>query len=450
MQFFIQEPSLKAAGNLYTIIGFATLPFLWALPEAIMTYELSTRYPDNSGGMRWVSEAFGKKLGLLTGSVGWFSGVATAASYPVLFLSYIHQQYYSHLEDLDPLSRYFILLAITSTLLLVNYRGLHVVGNVTIIIFLISIAPFLVMIIIGFPEVDPERWLETPTGEIVDFDDDSLENSSWWPFAYVSGIAFRPYINNLFWNFNGFDQGSHLSEADTCTPKTLRWGIAGSFILVCSVYMLPILVATGATDIEQNEWNAGSFARAGNEIAGRWLGNWIVFAAGLSLLAQFFAECSCDSMQILGMADKDLLPPVFKTRSKYNTPTFGLLLALGLIVLLLPLKFGVIIELSNFAFVFQATCEFSAFAKLRIRKGDGSLMRKTLYSLMIAPPLLLNITIMLLASYATYICGAIVMAFGVLLIYLPGMIQSSHQLNRPRRSASAPQLGSFASVTRNV
>ena len=48
------EPSLKAAGNLYAIIGFAVMPFLWALPEAIMTYELSVLHPCASGGVLWV------------------------------------------------------------------------------------------------------------------------------------------------------------------------------------------------------------------------------------------------------------------------------------------------------------------------------------------------------------------------------------------------------------
>lgn len=47
------EPSVKAAGNLITIIGFAVMPLLWALPEAYITYELSSNYPDNSGGLRW-------------------------------------------------------------------------------------------------------------------------------------------------------------------------------------------------------------------------------------------------------------------------------------------------------------------------------------------------------------------------------------------------------------
>lgn len=48
------ELSLKAAGNLYTIIGFAVMPFILSIPEGVMTYELSSLYPCSSGGVRFV------------------------------------------------------------------------------------------------------------------------------------------------------------------------------------------------------------------------------------------------------------------------------------------------------------------------------------------------------------------------------------------------------------
>ena len=92
-------------------------------------------------------------------------------------------------------------------------------------------------------------------------------------------------------------------------------------------------------------------------------------------------------------------------------------MALAIILCLLPLKFSIIIELSNFSFVFAVTAEFLAFAQLRIRNGNGSMMRRILYTIMIIPPLLLNLAVLLLASYATYIYGAIVTAIGIVLGY---------------------------------
>ena len=136
------EPSVKAAGNLFAIIGFSVMPLLWALPEAYMTYELSSTYPDNSGGMRWgkrdrgnigyirehaltfplsVQEAFGEKAGLITGYMGYVAGVTTSASFPVLFVTYIHQQYFS--REWNWLYRYLSLASLSIALMLVSYRG---------------------------------------------------------------------------------------------------------------------------------------------------------------------------------------------------------------------------------------------------------------------------------------------------------------------------------------
>jgi len=409
------EPSLKAAGNLYAIIGFAVMPFLWSLPEAIMTYELSSMYPCASGGVRWAEEAFGEAWGLLVGYLGWISGVTNNASFPVLFLSYVHRQFFPHLtRDDNVIVHYSILAGITLCLCFVNYRGLDIVGKASVVIFFVSMTPFVLLVIIGIPKVDPQKWLQTPTGEIESFDDDGLAQNGWFPDAYLAGIAFRPFINNLYWNFNGFDQGSHYST--TVTKTTLFNGITGSFLLTASGYLLPILISTGATDLEQDEWKEGAFAVAGTEIGGRWLGNWIVVSSGISLLAQFFSEMSADSMAVQGLADRGQIPAVFSHRSRFDTPTYALLLDLLVILLLLPLPFGIIIELSNFSFCISVTIEFLAFAQIRIRHGDCTMIRKVLYSIMLIAPLLFNIAVLLLASYASYIYGACMTVFGVLLI----------------------------------
>lgn len=316
------EPSIKAAGNLYAIIGFAVMPFLWALPEVLITTELGLIYPCASGGVRWVEEAFGKKSGLLVGYLGWISGVANNATLPVLFLQYVLNQFYPHLyEDINGLLRYGILVGITLLLTFVNYRGLEIVGKVLILLLVISMAPFFLMVVIGIPQVNTERWLQTPNGEVMTFNDDQLDLSQagWFPWATIAGIQFRPFLNNLYWCYNGFDQGAHYSSS--VTKENYKRGMGGALLLVCSSYLVPVLIATGASDLTQSQWTAGAFATAASEIGGRWLGNWIVVGAGTSLMALFFGEMSADSMQLLGMAELGQIPKVFATKSRHNTPT---------------------------------------------------------------------------------------------------------------------------------
>lgn len=57
------EVCVGAAGPLYTLIALIGLPFVWAVPQALMTAELSTMIPENGGYILWVRDAYGPFLG---------------------------------------------------------------------------------------------------------------------------------------------------------------------------------------------------------------------------------------------------------------------------------------------------------------------------------------------------------------------------------------------------
>ena len=97
-------------------------------------------------------------------------------------------------------------------------------------------------------------------------------------------------------------------------------------------YLLPLLAALGATDTDQQDWDAGYFTVVAKEIAGPWLGAWTVFAAAISNIALFEAEMSGDAYQLMGMADRGLIPKLFTKRSRFGTPTNGIILGTFVIV----------------------------------------------------------------------------------------------------------------------
>ena len=86
--------------------------------------------------------------------LGWASGVTNNASYPVLFISYVHNQFFSNVpkDEHNVFLHYGILASITVVLAFVNYRGLHVVGKASIVIFFVSMTPFVIMVIMGIPK----------------------------------------------------------------------------------------------------------------------------------------------------------------------------------------------------------------------------------------------------------------------------------------------------------
>jgi amino acid transporter len=62
------EPVVQAGGPLLALIGFFVFPFVWAVPESLVTAELSSAMPGNGGYVVWVDRAFGPFAGSLMGT----------------------------------------------------------------------------------------------------------------------------------------------------------------------------------------------------------------------------------------------------------------------------------------------------------------------------------------------------------------------------------------------
>ncbi|KAJ6307224.1 hypothetical protein OIU76_017088 [Salix suchowensis] len=84
-----EESAVGAAGPLWAILGFLIFPFIWSIPEALITAELATAFPGNGGFVIWAHQAFGPFWGSLMGSWKFLTGVLNLASYPVLCIDYL-------------------------------------------------------------------------------------------------------------------------------------------------------------------------------------------------------------------------------------------------------------------------------------------------------------------------------------------------------------------------
>jgi len=327
------ENAVRYGGAYYALLGFLVMPFLWSVPEALMTAELGSTFPEASGPVAWVEEAFGKRCGLFAGYMAWISGATDNAIYPALFLGYLMSALKygldaSEMEDDDSTEissdethswefwRFVFLSCVSIVLGYMNYRGLEIVGKMAVFLSLVSMSPFVIMCVTGARKVSVHRWFALP----------SIETGQLW------NVNWRPFLNNLFWNLNSFDSGGNFSgeaiDAHTTYPRAIFTSVA----LVFASYMFPLLIAVGATDTTQGEWRVGHLGVICSEISGSWLGAWTVVAAAVSNLGLFEAEMSADAYQLLGMADRGMIPKIFRCRSKYGTPTYGIMLGTAVIV----------------------------------------------------------------------------------------------------------------------
>ncbi|TVU09650.1 hypothetical protein EJB05_43137, partial [Eragrostis curvula] len=78
------ERVVRAAGPLFTLLGFLVFPFAWGVLESLVTAELAAALPGNGGFVLWADRAFGPLAGSLLGTWKYLSCVVNVAAYPAL------------------------------------------------------------------------------------------------------------------------------------------------------------------------------------------------------------------------------------------------------------------------------------------------------------------------------------------------------------------------------
>jgi amino acid transporter len=347
------------------------------------------------------------------------AGATDNAIYPVLFLNYLLQVLDSNGDSLNPVARFLLLAGTSIALSYVNWLGLPVVGNLSIAICAVAMSPFVVLTVFGTLSgaVEPSRWLEGPTTNETVIEAIMDDDGGILPISMAGGILLRPFLNNLFWNLNSFDAGASFAEDIDDPGRVLPKAMGYSIVMVVLGYLLPLLVALGASDSRQEDWVDGYLARACSDIVGPWLGAWTVFASGLSNLALFTAELSADAFQLMGMAERGHLPKVFATRSRHGTPTYGILLGCSVIVLLGAMNVDRLIEMLNFNYAISLLMEYAAFIRLRIKRPDLPRpfripLNTTCCVLALVPTFLFTGAVLALADYGTYVFALMVNAAG--------------------------------------
>ncbi|KAL2348806.1 hypothetical protein Fmac_002806 [Flemingia macrophylla] len=389
------EDTVNAAGPLLALLGFLVFPLIWSVPEALITAEMGTMFPENSGYVVWVTSALGPYWGFQQGWMKWLSGVIDNALYPVMFLDYLK----SGIPALGGgLPRVVATWGLTIVLTYLNYRGMTIVGWVAVCLGVFSLVPFVVMGLLAIPDLKPSRWAVT-----------NLNDINW-----------NLYLNTLFWNLNYWDSISTLAGEVENPKKTLPKALFYAVILVVLGYFFPLLIGTGAVAVDRNLWTDGYFSEIALIIGGAWLRWWLQAAAAMSNMGMFVAEMSSDSFQLLGMAERGLLPEFFSKRSRHGTPLIGILFSASGVVLLSWLSFQEIVAAENFLYCFGMILEFISFILLRIKHPNASRPYKIPGGtagaiLMCIPPTILICVVLFFSTLKIMVISLIAMAVGLVM-----------------------------------
>lgn len=399
------EPAVMAGGPLLTLLGLIVLPFCWSIPEALVTAELATAFPEAAGFVAWVSAAFGPYWGFQEGYWSWLSGVTDNSLYAVLLLDYMLESVDMFAGLQSPLPRAVFLIVTCSLLTLLNLSGLKVVGSTSMAICCFSLAPFVIMTLLGTGFRHPENWKDLPAGGI-------------------SAVNWGLLFNNLFWNVNYFDSAASFAGEVDNPARTFPRAMFAALLLVVLSNALPVLCGTGViANPDYSEWDDGYFEEAATLIGGPWLGAWVLVAAAVSNIGLFEAEMSSDSLLLMGMADRGMVPKILGRRSKHGTPIVATCLSATGIVFLGFLSFTAIIEILNTLYILAELLEFVAFLKLRVSRPELRRPYKLPLStvgcfIMLLPAGSFLLILLFLASTTTLAVCFLMVSIGFLLPYL--------------------------------
>ncbi|XP_052180275.1 probable polyamine transporter At3g13620 [Diospyros lotus] len=338
-----EEPAVQAAGPLFAILGFLIFPFIWSIPEALITAELSTAFPGNGGFVIWADAAFGPFWGSLMGTWKFLSGVINVAAFPALCIDYLKKIFPVFSSGLP---RHLAILGSTLALSFLNYTGLTIVGYAAVFLGIISLLPFILMSLIAIPKIHPHRWLNLGQKGV---------KKDW-----------NLFFNTLFWNLNFWDNVSTMAGEVDEPQKTFPMALFSAVIFTCLAYIVPLLAVTGSVTVDQSEWEAGFMANAAEIISGKWLKFWIEVGAVLSAIGLFEAQLSSSAYQVLGMSELGFLPKFFGLRSTwFKTPWVGILLSTAITLGVSYMNFTDIISSANFLYSLGMLLEFASFVWLR-------------------------------------------------------------------------------------
>ncbi|XP_020533370.1 probable polyamine transporter At3g13620 isoform X1 [Jatropha curcas] len=401
------ESTVGAAGPFWAILGFLVFPFIWSIPEALITAELATAFPGNGGYVIWADRAFGPFWGSLMGSWKFFTGVLNLASYPVLCIDYVKLVFPIFSSGLP---RYIAILFFTLLFSFLNYTGLAIVGYTAVTLGVLSLSPFVVMTLISIPKIVPSRW--------INFGQKGIQKD--WSL----------YFNTLFWNLNFWDSASTLAGEVEQPQSTYPKALFAAGLVTCLGYLLPLLAAIGAIPLNQKDWTDGYLANLAKMIAGNWLKIWVEIGACLSIIGLYEAQLSSCVYQLLGMCELGILPLFFGVRSKwFNTPWVGILLSTIIAVAGSYMDFDNIISSVNFLYCLGMLLEFGSF--LWLRKKLPSIKRPFrvpmgMFGLVVMCliPSGFLVYVMAAASKVVYLVTAILTCIGIFWYFLMGFCKS--------------------------
>jgi amino acid transporter len=309
--------------------------------------------------------------------------------------------------NLTLMERWLIGVTMIGSVTWLNIRGTQLVGITSFLFTLFVLAPFAVMVLVGAPQAQASTW-----------------------FASKTGVEVGLLLSIILWNSSGWDNAGCCAGEVRRPQQTYPRAMALSVLLVTFAYLLPLAVGVSAN---QNwaDWKEGYFPEVAENIAGPWLGKWLMFAGLVSALGLFNALLCTSSRVPYAMARRRTLPhPLTKLHPHYNTPWVTIIINSVGAAVLIPFSFQDLVQVDMFLYALALVLEFASLVWLRIKEPDMPRAYRVPFGtpgaiLISIPPVALCLISMALANEPTKLVslGGIVSG---LVVYAVGSVWRKH------------------------
>jgi amino acid transporter len=364
------EDAVRIAGPRLTLLLCVVVPLAVSLPTALMAAELTALMPLEGGFYFWVKAALGPFGGFVD---AWLTILYTAvdmAIYPVLFSSYL-----SFVMPLTPREQIAVGVALVWLAGALNAMGVRPVGEASIALTAVLLAPFAVLVAAGAPRLI--HWHLPANGHL----------SHPWA-ALGGGLAI------VIWNYSGWENLSVVAGEIDRPRRTYPLAMMIALPLVALGYLLPLAVCLAGSS-SAAAWRTGFFAAEGGLLAGPALELALATGGAISAFSIFAAAMLWVSRMPYVLAREGYLPAglrrVWEARA---TPVRSIVACCAVFSLLVPFGFVALVTLDVFFYMGALALEMMALLKLRRLRPerDGLFMvaggRLGLLAVVITPILL--------------------------------------------------------------
>ncbi len=418
------EDIIGKAGYLRGLLMLAIIPFLWSLPTSLMVGELASAIPAEGGYYVWVHRALGRFWGFQEAWLSLAASVFDMAIYPTIFVLYL-----SRIAPAWTLGYRGTLwaLAVVIACALYNLRGAKAVGESSVALFCVLLAPFVVLIVVAI-----WKWHGHGTGALTH------------PLATTDiGGA----ISVCLWNYMGWDNASTVAQEVEDPQRNYPRAMFGSAILVALTYMLPVL-AVGLAGLAAEQFNSGAnggtgtWTDAAHTIVGPAIALGVVIGGMINGVGMFNPLMMSYTRVPFAMAEEGLLPNCFTRLNRRNAPWVSIIFCATIWALALNFSFERLISIDLVLYGAALLLEFIALAVLRHR--EPALPRPFRVPGGKLGAILIGIAPALLIAYAMYtsrderVLGLPALLFAALVAIAGALIYAFTQLFHRKPATSTP------------